>query len=110
VREEVECADGVPLYAGAMHVRDTEARASFRDATDARLVEERRGVAVIAKNVLSFLEPDREVVARRDVSGIAGVAQAFRFGIARMAGGECQASRDHDDERNPFDQKRGSER
>ncbi len=84
--------DGVSLDAAAAALEhEAEAGASVADAAAADGIEEHGGTRFVAQHVLTFLELDGELVASVHVAGIAGIAEAPGFLIARMASREREA-------------------
>jgi hypothetical protein len=52
---------------------------------------------VVAEDVLALLEPDRELVAGRELARLAGAAQGFGLCVAWMASGQRDAGQDEKD-------------
>jgi hypothetical protein len=83
----------VALDAGGALVRDAETGAPFADTALACLVEQHGGAWVVAQNVFALLELYGELVARGDVTTLAGAAESLGLFVTRVTRGEPEGGR-----------------
>ena len=93
LREETRRASGIAVDTPAPLVRDAELFAPFANVILAGPAEQFGCPRLILQDVLSFLKPQRELVAGGSVPGIAGDAESLRLGIAGVT---CREERERE--------------